>query len=300
MIRPFTCLVFLLACGSGLYLYQAKHRVKLLDDRIAAIAHSTDALREQTRMLSAEWTLLNDPERLRQLATQFLTLQTVSPNQFTSLADLDSRLPAPVPPGSQQASPQPGAPPDAGTAAPPAQVPVASNAAGGSGEGTVADAQSPGAKPAAGKVGAGATGTRIADASPTASPKDVAPSASRAASPRTATTVAAEPSRPAEHKPALPRLAFAPPRAVASQQRPSDQHTSDQRASDRHVFAQRETEPRLAEARPMVRVQAPAPMPNAGGSLLGMAHGMGAPPAPVPLPRPMPVSMPQFANAPGG
>ena len=93
MIRPFTCLVFLLACGSGLYLYQSKHRARCSIEQIAQTVKSTEALREQTRMLSAEWTLLNDPERLRQLASQFLTLQTVSPNQFTSLADLDSRLP---------------------------------------------------------------------------------------------------------------------------------------------------------------------------------------------------------------
>jgi len=103
MIRPITCLAFLLACGSGLYVYQAKHRVKVLDDQIAAIVKSTDALREQTRMLSAEWTLLNDPERLRKLANQFLTLQTVSPSQFTSLADLDSRLPPPLPHGAPPA-----------------------------------------------------------------------------------------------------------------------------------------------------------------------------------------------------
>ena len=33
MIRPITCVCFLLACGSGLYLYQSKHRVQLLDRR---------------------------------------------------------------------------------------------------------------------------------------------------------------------------------------------------------------------------------------------------------------------------
>ncbi len=103
MIRPFTCLVFLLACGSGLYLYQSKHRASVLDEQIAQTVKSTEALREQTRMVSAEWTLLNDPERLRLLASQFLTLQTVSPNQFTSLADLDSRLPAPAPGASVNA-----------------------------------------------------------------------------------------------------------------------------------------------------------------------------------------------------
>ena len=31
MIRPVTCVCFLLACGSGLYVYQSKHRVQLID-----------------------------------------------------------------------------------------------------------------------------------------------------------------------------------------------------------------------------------------------------------------------------
>jgi len=97
MIRPITCICFLLACGSGLYLYQAKHRVQVLDRQIEATVQATEKLREQTRVLHAEWTLLNDPQRLQALADQFLTLKTVQPSQFTSMADLDSRLP-PVPP----------------------------------------------------------------------------------------------------------------------------------------------------------------------------------------------------------
>ena len=94
MIRPFTCVCFLLACGSGLYLYQSKHRVQMLDREIEKTVRATDELREQTRVLHAEWTLQNDPQRLQVLADQFLSLKTVTPGQFTSMADLDSRLPA--------------------------------------------------------------------------------------------------------------------------------------------------------------------------------------------------------------
>ncbi len=94
MIRPFTFLCFLLACGSGLYLYQSKHRVEMLDHQIEQTVHATDQLREQTRVLHAEWTLLNDPQRLQALADQFLNLKPVAPGQFTSVAELDNRLPA--------------------------------------------------------------------------------------------------------------------------------------------------------------------------------------------------------------
>jgi hypothetical protein len=111
MIRPITCICFLLACGSGLYLYQAKHRVQVLDRRIEETIQATEKLREQTRVLHAEWTLMNDPQRLQALATQFLTLKTVQPSQFTSMADLDGRLP-PVPPPATT-PPEPAAAPSA-------------------------------------------------------------------------------------------------------------------------------------------------------------------------------------------
>jgi hypothetical protein len=94
MIRPVTCVCFLLACGSGLYVYQSKHRVQLIDRDIERTVHATDALREQTRVAHAEWTLLNDPQRLQILADQFLNLKNVAPGQFTSMAELDNRLPA--------------------------------------------------------------------------------------------------------------------------------------------------------------------------------------------------------------
>jgi hypothetical protein len=114
VIRPFTLVCFLLACGAGLYLYSAKHRVQLVDHEIEKTVRATDELREQIRVLHAEWTLQNDPQRLQELANQFLNLKTLTPGQFTSLADLDNRLPA-VP------APEPAAP----EATEPQSVPVA-------------------------------------------------------------------------------------------------------------------------------------------------------------------------------
>jgi hypothetical protein len=126
MIRPLTCVCFLLACGSGLYLYQAKHRVQLLDRQIEDTVQATDKLREQTRVLHAEWTLLNDPQRLQTLADQFLSLKTVQPGQFTSMADLDSRLPPVPPPAPPPAPVEAASPPIAEAPAQPDQTPAAS------------------------------------------------------------------------------------------------------------------------------------------------------------------------------
>jgi hypothetical protein len=239
-------------------------------------------------MLSAEWTLLNDPERLRQLASQFLTLQTVSPNQFTSLAELDSRLPAPVPPGT---------PGNGGTAAPSADVavPVAADDAGRTG----ADEGRPGeAKPAE---------ARVADAAPSATPKPAAPQAATptpaAALPspvRVATTMPPEQSRSIESKP--PELAHpieskppAPRFAIATQPHP---------AAIQPRLPERGPGPVIAETRPMAPPRVPASppprqfAPQPTGSFLGMAHDMAAPPPP--LPRPMPVSAPNWSYSNGG
>lgn len=95
MLRPVTLAAFLLACGAGFYLYQSKHETQVLDTTIKQTVRETDRLRQQSRQLAAEWTMLNNPERLRQFSDIYLNLRPISPAQFTSLADLDSRLPLP-------------------------------------------------------------------------------------------------------------------------------------------------------------------------------------------------------------
>ena len=93
MIRPLTAACMLLACGSGLYLYQVKHRTRVLDRQIEETLQAADTARQRSRVLQAEWTLLGEPQRLGELAARFLPLQTTQPGQFTTLAELDKRLP---------------------------------------------------------------------------------------------------------------------------------------------------------------------------------------------------------------
>ncbi len=95
MIRLSTCVSVLLACGSGLYLYQTKHQAQVLDRQIEHTVKAIAATRMQTRELTASWTLLGSPDRLQQLSDQFLGIKPVSPSQFVAMSDLDSRLPAP-------------------------------------------------------------------------------------------------------------------------------------------------------------------------------------------------------------
>lgn len=279
MIRPVTCVCFLLACGSGLYLYQEKHRAQVLDRKIEKTVRATDALRDQTRMLTAEWMLLNDPERLRQLSQQYLPLKVVSPAQFTSLADLDSRLP---PPRAKEPRPAEGVPI---AEAAPVPEPSASVVA--------EEAPKPAAAPApsSAKVAAASEPSREAEQKPA----HTAPSASRP-----------EP-RIAENRPE-PRVAEKPqPRAAEARResriaeaRPERRPAEPRAPEPRHTVAAAEP-PRPAPARPAasyVSFPAPQPMPASaapasGGSFLGMARSSLPPPMPV-APHPTPVNARQW------
>ncbi len=95
MKRKFTILCVLAAVGSGFYLFQTKNRAMLLDRDIARLMKSTEATRQHTGLLRAEYALLNDPGRLAQLAGDLLPeLKTTAPSQFAGMADLEHRLPA--------------------------------------------------------------------------------------------------------------------------------------------------------------------------------------------------------------
>jgi len=295
MIRPLTIATCLLACGSGLYLYQSKHQVSVLDRTIERTVHDTNALREQSRLLAAEWTMLNDPQRLQQFSETYLTLKSIAPTQFTSLADLDSRLPAPQPEAPPAAEPSPGTD---------EQAPAA----------VVADVASTDAADPASDAAV------VAD---DALPVPPIPAMPAMPKPATVAAVAHADTRTAERTP-VSRAADNPSRSVAIadarpfDQRPNLQRQFDPRPSEPRQFEPRQAEqrvvPRVVEARAEIRPAPPsrpimlaAPRPSPayapvntptrqqyrppmvaestpyGGSLLGMARG-SAPPAPRPTP----------------
>ena len=125
MMRPLTFVSMLLAAGSGLYLYQAKQQARVLDRQIADMRTEAGALHQRAEVLRAEYTLLNDPTRLGGLAAQYLPdLKPTQPGQWTSMAELDKRLP---PIGEATVTPAPLEPPVAAPAplAAPAAPPMA-------------------------------------------------------------------------------------------------------------------------------------------------------------------------------
>lgn len=94
MIRPLTLVSLIVAAGAGLHLYQVKHSVSMLDRELREVNRQTELVRERTQILRAEWALLNEPDRLRQIAQRHLALEPMAPAQFIRESELDRRLPA--------------------------------------------------------------------------------------------------------------------------------------------------------------------------------------------------------------
>lgn len=92
-MRPISLLCMLLAVGSGLYLYRVKYRAQVLDREIQVTLREADDTRTRAGLLRADYALLNDPIRLQELVDQHLQLKSTQPGQFTTLAEMERRLP---------------------------------------------------------------------------------------------------------------------------------------------------------------------------------------------------------------
>jgi hypothetical protein len=280
MIRPITCLTFMLACGSGLYLYQAKHKVHVLDAQIEQVVRQTSQVREQTRVLHATWTLLDQPDRLQQLAAQFLTLQPTKPTQFASATDLDARLPpvpAPQPepritPPADEAPPLVAGVPEETESVVAVAVPAAPPASPRREPTTVAVLPPPVAAP-----------IRIAERPVVHVPERAL---EPARSPATARLAAFEPPRPAPY-----HVVSTVPRPVPVYERPASHPVYQRPTYQRPTYAapvyprpayQTAPAPQAAGSHYAAIQPAPA-MPAVGGSMLGMARGAFPPPAPAPV-----------------
>ena len=247
MIRPITLACALVAALSGLYLYHVKHQTQLLERGITRMSQSIEAARERAGVLRAEWTLMNDPERLAELAGQFLKLGTVSPRQFTTVADLGGRLPA-----------VPALPirPDVSTDTPTTDVPGTENET----TDPAAEAPLPLPPPPAPARAVVATAPRL-----------VVPVAPTASNPAVVAAAAMPVARPQAPTATIPTAAAPSPvatRAVAQTSIPAAP-VPIQRA---------QPIPPTAVSQNAV---APPARPVSSGSALGMARGIVAPPVPV-------------------
>jgi hypothetical protein len=105
MIRPTTLLWVGLAGAVGFGLFQLKHEVQALEDEMFRLNRAIIAEQQAIHVLKAEWSYINQPQRLQSLAARHLDLQPMKPAQFGSLTDLPMRGADTVAPAAMPAKP---------------------------------------------------------------------------------------------------------------------------------------------------------------------------------------------------
>ncbi|MCB1433851.1 MAG: cell division protein FtsL [Alphaproteobacteria bacterium] len=79
---------------SGFALYSLEHATRGLERKVAKLERDIDSEVETTRFLTAEWSSLTRPDRLRVLAEKHLGLTTIDPRQVVKLDEIGQKVPA--------------------------------------------------------------------------------------------------------------------------------------------------------------------------------------------------------------
>lgn len=96
-MRQTTMLFVLLAGALSLALFSVKYQVQDLEEELAGLNRSIKVEQQAVRVLKAEWSHLNNPERLRGLAKRHLGLDPVLPKQMQTLQSISERKEMQIP-----------------------------------------------------------------------------------------------------------------------------------------------------------------------------------------------------------
>lgn len=95
LLHQTTLLFVVLAVGLALVLFSVKYEVQDLEVELSQVQRNIVGEQRALHVLTAEWSHLNEPARLRRLAERHLDLAPVTPRQIVSFASLPQRA-APV------------------------------------------------------------------------------------------------------------------------------------------------------------------------------------------------------------
>ena len=88
MTRAVTIIGLLLTIIIGAGTYWVSHEVERLEKRYAGIQSEILAEQESIHVLQAEWSYLNNPERIERLSQEYLSLAQIDTLQMASIDDL--------------------------------------------------------------------------------------------------------------------------------------------------------------------------------------------------------------------
>ncbi len=91
MIRPATLILFVLSVVSGGVLFGVAFEVSALEERLFVLNQEITEDRDAIHVLRAEWSYLNQPERLEGLSQRYLDLQPLESSQLVVIAAVPAR-----------------------------------------------------------------------------------------------------------------------------------------------------------------------------------------------------------------
>ncbi len=126
MTRIAGLLFFLTAAGAALFLFYIKQEVREMEQELGIVHRDILRHQEAIRVLKTEWSYLNQPARIADLAGRHLGLRPLTARQFVHLNDLPPRGARSAPseaPAMSGAAPAPTLAPTLAKAPAPLRVP---------------------------------------------------------------------------------------------------------------------------------------------------------------------------------
>ncbi len=91
MTRVASILLFLTAAGAALFLFHIKQEVREMEEELSIAQNSILRHREAIQVLRTEWSYLNRPARIAELAERYLDIQQLTAPQFVGFEDIPFR-----------------------------------------------------------------------------------------------------------------------------------------------------------------------------------------------------------------
>src|SRR5207302_3147327 len=98
MIRLASLFWLALVCATGFATFKVKYAVQDFEEELNRVRKHTVVEHQEIHLLRAEWTTLNQPERLADLNRRYLSLAAIAPKQLQGTIDTIPLRPAPAPP----------------------------------------------------------------------------------------------------------------------------------------------------------------------------------------------------------
>lgn len=96
-MRKSTSLWLVLAACCGAVFFQVSQKIHDRRETIAAVNRKIVEEEESIRLLQAEWSYLNQPDRLESLSRKYLGLSPLKGSQFVALEEITERGAGPLP-----------------------------------------------------------------------------------------------------------------------------------------------------------------------------------------------------------